>query len=227
MVQLTGPALWRGPHTKEKVVALTFDDGPNDPDTLNLLGVLARHGVKATFFIVGANAAKNPGRVKQAFDEGHAIGNHSYSHAFLKPLSEPSFEKEIGKTQDVLRGIIGKTPALFRAPWFFRHPAMLRTVRRHGMLHVTGIFGNYWEVFQPSAESMAKTAERKIRPGGIVVFHDGREARGGKRHNSVEAANLLIPRLTARGYRFATLPELLGVSAYQEGQEAGFDILSV
>jgi|SRR5579872_22375 len=201
--------------TERKTVALTFDDGPNPPHTQKLLDVLQKHRVKATFFIVGKNLEKYPEVAKKIIEQGHTIGNHSYSHSFAKNFSEPGFENEIQQAQAVIQKLLAKKPALFRPPWLMRNPLMLRNLKRIGMLPISGLFGSELEVLQVSPEKMANRALKKIKPGMILIFHDGFDAHGGNRTNTVEAIDLLIPKIKSEGYELATVDELLKVPAYQ------------
>lgn len=208
--QIAGNVIYRVPSPNKKVVALSFDDGPNDPFTSEILNILRAHGVKATFFIVGRNAERDPKTVQKIFREGHAIGNHSYSHDFFAPLRFPHFENEIVKTQEILFALTGKKPIIFRPPWFFRQPFMLRTAARLGLHTVTGAFASNWEVLQISAAEIARAAYRRTKPGTILCFHDGYNTHGGNRAKTVEAIQLLVPRLLQDDFTFVTIPQLCG-----------------
>lgn len=202
--------------TTEKVVAFTFDDGPNPPHTQKILDILATHHIQATFFVVGKNLEKYPDLGRAMVSAGHVIGNHSYHHSFWEYLKHPAFELEITRTQALIQRSTGKTAALFRPPWLFRHPGIFRTLRRNNLTPVSGVFGSYLEVFQIPAEKLAARVMSKVKPGTILIFHDGFNARGGNRAQTAEAINLLIPKLLAAGCQFVTVDRLLGVPAYQE-----------
>ena len=201
--------------TDEKVVALTFDDGPNSPFTEGILEILKLHNIKATFFVVGKNLERMPGLGRLIVENGHTLGNHSYSHAFHKYLISTSFVSEITKNQVIIEHITGKRPALFRPPWLFRQPWLLHTAKTNGLLPVSGAFSNALEVFQPSAEWLTKRVLNKVEPGMILIFHDGNNAKNGNRKQTVRTIDLLIPKLIARGYRLVTVDQLLNTSAYQ------------
>lgn len=211
--QVFGAFPYRGP-TRDKVVALTFDDGPNEPYTSRLLDVLDQRGVKATFFQVGRCAERFPSCTRRVVESGHLLGNHSYSHSFTSYVRQPRQREEIRRTQAILQSIAGVTPALYRPPWLCHWPWVLHTVADHRLQVVSGTFAHPLEVFQPPARAMAAVAARAARPGSIVILHDGREARGGPRAQSVAAVGPLIDRLAADGYTFATVDQLLGVPAY-------------
>jgi peptidoglycan-N-acetylglucosamine deacetylase len=198
--------------TQQRIIALTFDDGPNEPYTTQLLDILNAQRVPATFFLVGARVERAPAAARRIVSEGHSVGNHSYRHSFLRYFTQPSFRGEIERTQNVVADILDVRPTLFRPPWLFRHPWLLATLKRAGLTPVSGEFGDELEPFQPSAERMVRRALSKVKPGAILIFHDGVEARGGDRSQTVRAIDLLIPELRARGYSFATIEELLRTS---------------
>ena len=201
--------------TDKKLIALTFDDGPNPPHTNKLLEVLSKHGVHATFFAVGKNLERFPELGKAIIAGGHVIGNHSYSHEFSKYFKSLSFKTEIVRTQEVIESITGKKPALFRSPWLFRSPRLLRELKSRGLSPVSGLFSSQREIWQPPARKIADDALKVAAPGVIIIFHDGYDAKGGNRAETVGAVDLLIPELKARGYEFVTVDRILGVSAYQ------------
>lgn len=199
--------------TDERVVALTFDDGPNEPYTSQLLEVLDRRQVRATFFQVGRCAERFPSATRAVVAAGHVLGNHSYSHEFHRYASQPTQRAEIARAQETLTCIAGTAPALYRPPWLCHWPWVLRSAGEAGLQVVSGEFGSAFEVFQPAGERMARSATAITRPGSILIFHDGREGRGGRRDQTVAAIDPLIDSLQDKGYRFAGVDELLGVDA--------------
>lgn len=199
----------------ERLVALTFDDGPNEPFTTQILDILAGHGIRATFFFVGQCVQRHPEAARRAVEAGHVLGNHSLSHRFGTYLRPGAYEREVGQTQRILARVTGRTPALARTPWLWRQPALLRMLRRSGLHPVAGEFGHALEVLQPSGARMARRAVAKARNGSILIFHDGFDGRGGNRAETVVAVRETIEGLLARGFRFVTVDELLGVPAYQ------------
>jgi len=214
--QLLGPVFYRTKETEDKIIALTFDDGPNEPYTSQILEVLKKYNVKATFFPVGQNIIRNKATLKKTFEAGHIIGCHSFSHALFNPFLRPNFKSEIDKSQKIIENIIGKKPALFRPPWFFRQSFMLNTAKKAGLVTITGIFGSRGEVFQKDAEKIAADALSAVKPGLILVFHDGYNNKTAGRDKTVSALEIFIPKLIKDGYKFATVPELLNIRAYQD-----------
>ncbi len=197
--------------TTEKVVALSFDDGPNEPFTSQIAAFLRSRSVQATFFQVGRCVERHPEVTLRLVSDGHAIGSHSYSHKFWHCLSWSRQREDIEKGQQAVASLIGRRPRLFRPPWLFRHPWMLQSLRTQGTQPVSGVFGDLLEVFQPRPEAMAARAVAKVRPGTILIFHDGFDARGGPRGRTVAAVKLVVDPLLEQGYHFTTIDRLLGV----------------
>lgn len=211
--QVMGTFPYRG-HTDEKVVALTFDDGPNEPHTSRLVNLLDDKGVVATFFQVGVCVQRHPGLSKRMISAGHVVGNHSHTHRLSQYLVDPRLRSEISRTQDVLAKELGRVPGLFRPPWLVHPRPLLEEVRRQGLQVVSGTFAHPLEVAQPPAWRIARYAIARIRPGTILIFHDGFDARGGYRGETVRAAGMVIDALQTRGFRFTTVDELLHAPAY-------------
>jgi len=205
--------------TDRKVIALSFDDGPNPPYTNTLLEILKRHNVKATFFMPGQNIENFPDLVREIYNDGHVIGSHSYSHKFSNNYQSLTFEKEIKRGGEIVAKTIGRQPALYRPPWLFNQPFLLKNLKAHGLTPVSGFFSSNWEIWHASAERIAKDALRTVKPGRILIFHDGFDTKGGARTGSVGAIDIIIPELKKQGYEFLTVAELLGVKAYQENKE--------
>jgi peptidoglycan-N-acetylglucosamine deacetylase len=212
--QLSGRYPYRA-RPAERIVALTFDDGPNEPYTSQIADVLASHRIRATFFQVGACVRRFPETTARLAAAGHVVGNHSLTHRFGTYLRPGAFRREVDETQEILRERLGRTPALARTPWLWRQPGLLRMLRRRRLEPVAGVFCHPLEVFQRDGAAMARRAVAQTRPGTILIFHDGFDGRGGDRGETVRAVRLTVEGLLARGYRFVTVDELLGVPAYR------------
>jgi len=217
--QAFGAYPYRGPRpergaSSDPVVALTFDDGPNEPYTSQILDYLATKNIRATFFQVGNCVERFPETTDRIHAAGHIIGNHSLSHSLLTYLRRGHLEQEIQRTQVILQRHLGRTPALFRSPWLWRQPMLLRMLRQYSLQPVSGEFCHAFEVFQPDAARMARRAVAKTKPGSILIFHDGFDDHGGDRGRTVEAVKITVETLLDRGYRFTTVDELLQVPAY-------------
>jgi peptidoglycan/xylan/chitin deacetylase (PgdA/CDA1 family) len=198
----------------DRVVALTFDDGPNEPYTSQIADLLESNGIHGTFFSVGACVRRHPATMDRLVAGGHVVGNHSMTHRFTTYLRPGAFRREIDDNQRLLGERLGRTPALARTPWLWRQPVLLRMLRKRGLVPVSGIFCHPLEVFQRDGAAIARWALARTRPGTILIFHDGFDGHGGFRGETVEAVRLTIEGLSARGYRFVTVDELLGVPAY-------------
>ncbi|MET3807774.1 peptidoglycan/xylan/chitin deacetylase (PgdA/CDA1 family) [Nakamurella sp. UYEF19] len=206
--------------THQKVIALTFDDGPNEPFTSQIADFLHEHGITATFFQVGRCVARFPDVPAALIEQGHVIGNHSYSHAMGRCVRPAAQRTETAVTQEILTRVTGRTPMLYRPPWLLRTPALFKTLRGHGLQAVSGEFAHAFEVFQPSARRIATRALAKARPGAILIFHDGFDSRGGDRAMTVAATKIVVGALLDQGYRFATVDDLLGIPAYRTAVES-------
>jgi len=194
-----------------KSIALTFDDGPNDPYTFQMLEVLAKHGAQATFFMIGQYVDHRPGIARAVVQAGHAVGNHTYTHPNLILRSRWQLQDEINRCERALSDAIGdRRSKLFRPPFGGRRPATLRAVRRAGLTptlwSVTG-----WDWNADPAEKIERKVQAQIRGGDVVLFHDGSHLQfGGDRSQTVKATDSLLARYKAEGYQFQTIPDMMG-----------------
>lgn len=211
--QAFGAFPYRG-DTDEKVVALTFDDGPNEPFTSRLAGILARRDVRATFFQVGKAVLRYPDVTRRLVDEGHVIGCHGFTHDFPVYLRRRTIAPDVRQGMDALE-TVGLRPALYRPPWLLRVPATDSVIAAEGMRTVSGEFCHALEVFQPRASMIANGVLAKVRPGSIIICHDGWDGHEGNRASTVAAAEIVIDRLLEDGYRFVTVDQMLNLPAYQ------------
>jgi peptidoglycan-N-acetylglucosamine deacetylase len=198
---------------RDRVVALTFDDGPNEPYTSQIADFLAERQIRATFFQVGRAVLRYQEVSRRLLADGHVIGNHSFTHEFTNCLSPRALADEVRMGQAAL-ATIGVRPALYRPPWLLRIPALRGVLAEHRLRPVSGEFCHPLEVFQPRARLIASGVLAKARPGSIVIFHDGYDGHEGNRASTVAAARIVVNQLTADGYRFVTVDELLGIPAY-------------
>ncbi|MFI5106924.1 MAG: polysaccharide deacetylase family protein, partial [Terriglobales bacterium] len=191
-------------------LALTFDDGPNDPHTLRLLEVLAEHKVHATFFLIGRYVKQRPDIARAIAQAGHAIGNHTFSHPNLIFASARQTRAELQKCEQALYDAVGQHSRLFRPPFGGRRPGTLPVARGLGlepvMWNVTG-----WDWSGKPAEYVEQKVHKQIRGGDVILLHDGSHAEfGADRSQTVLATDRLIARHKAEGYDFATVPEMMG-----------------
>lgn len=196
-----------------KKLALTYDDGPNDPHTMRLLEVLDRHQVRATFFMIGQFVKERPEIARAVAEAGHVIGNHTFTHPNLIFSSDRQTRAEIEECERALCEVIGEHSPLFRPPFGGRRPATLRIARSIGlepvMWNVTG-----WDWKTTSPEYVGRKAKAQIRGGDVILLHDGgHRGIGADRAHTVAATEQLIVRYKAQGYEFVTVPEMLGEEA--------------
>lgn len=192
-----------------KQLALTYDDGPNDPHTFHLLEVLAKHGVRATFFVIGQYVQRRPDIVREIAKAGHALGNHSFSHPNLIFASRQQTEAELQRCQQILSNATGELPRLFRPPFGGRKPGTLRIARSLGlqpvMWNVTG-----WDWKGNPSEYIEQKIRRQVRGGDVVLLHDGSHAAfGADRQQTVIATDRLIATYKSQGFEFVTIPQMM------------------
>jgi len=192
-----------------RTLALTYDDGPNDPHTLRLVEVLARHEVRATFFVLGRFVAQKPEIVRALAAAGHAIGNHSWDHPRLIFASNAELRRQLEQTQTAIFDACGVTPTLFRPPFGGRRPGTLVAVRKLGLEPVMWNVTCYdWK--PTSAEKVVAHAQRQIRGGDVILMHDGdQRAMGADRSHTVEATDRLVAQYKEEGFEFASIPEMM------------------
>jgi len=190
-------------------LALTYDDGPNDPHTLRLLEVLARHNVCATFFVIGRYVQQRPDIVREIVKAGHVIGNHTFTHPLLTLKSAAEVRKELIDCRSALQDAVGEASNLFRPPFGGRRPAVLRIARELGLEPVMwSVTGYDWNA--PPAAMIERKVERQIRGGDVILLHDGGHRQmGADRSQTVLATDHLITRYQSEGYGFVTISEML------------------
>jgi peptidoglycan/xylan/chitin deacetylase (PgdA/CDA1 family) len=194
-----------------KQVALTYDDGPNDPHTLKLLEVLAKHSVRATFFMIGRYVQQRPDIARAVAQAGHVIGNHTFPHPLLIFESAAQTRSQLVDCRQALDDTIGEHSNLFRPPFGGRRPATIRIARELGLRTVMwNVTGYDWNA--PPAAMIAKKVARQMRGGDVILLHDGgHRAMGADREQTVIATENLIQRYKAEGYEFVTVGEMLAV----------------
>ncbi len=212
--QIFGAFPYRGPTTK-KQVALTFDDGPNEPYTSQIVDFLDEQHIHATFFQVGRAVERHPEISKRLHQSGHVIGNHSLSHNFSAYFWPPKFLRGVEQTQRIIHQAIGQQPALFRPPWLFRWPGLLRVIGNRNLQPISGEFCHWLEVWQPPSNRIARGAIHKAKNGAIIIFHDGYNGSGGNRAQTVAAVKQTVQALKQQNYSFVTVDELLGIPPYK------------
>ena len=188
--------------TTHKVVALTIDDGPHPEATPKILRILKEKQVKVTFFVLGNNAAAYNELVRQAASEGHEIGSHAYSHSFLSRMSPAAYEAEMDQANQLIRQL-AQEPAVFRPPGGAWNDAIARAALERGQTTILwSVDAGDWRC--PPAGQVIKTVLDNVKPGSIVLLHDGQPSLP-----TPEAIGIIIDKLREKGYQFVTVSELL------------------
>jgi peptidoglycan/xylan/chitin deacetylase (PgdA/CDA1 family) len=207
--QLFGPALVRGPFSGRRI-ALTFDDGPACPYTERILDILRERKVPATFFVCGKNVERAPEILRRILAEGHAVGNHTYSHPFIYFRSRAEIAAEIDRAQEAIQIAAGYRPTLFRPPYGARWFGLMPVLRERGLHLVQWSDTGYdWKL---GREGIVQAALRGLRPGAVILLHDGREVRPPAQvdqSETVQALPAIIDGALKLGYTFVPLDEFL------------------
>ena len=195
--------------TPKKEVALTFDDAPDPRYTPQVLDILKKYNVRATFFVVGTHATYYPELMKRIINEGHIIGNHSYDHPQFSKISIQQFESQVNKTNEIIKKTIGYTPRFIRPPYGSVTEDQLRWGAQKAYTFVN------WDVDSLDWKGLSKEKVScnildAVKPGSIILQHAG----GGKKstlNGSVQALPTIITTLRNKGYVLVTLDRLLGL----------------
>ncbi|HEY9801486.1 MAG TPA: polysaccharide deacetylase family protein [Leptolyngbyaceae cyanobacterium] len=188
----------------QKVIALTFDDGPWQKTTPEILDILKQNQIKATFFWVGQALQANPDIAKRVVAEGHAIGNHTWHHWYRR-MDEATAKSEIERTSDLIYKTTGVKTQLFRPPGGVLNNGLARYAKSQKNAVVMWSLTSADTDPRAKAEVFVKNVVKGAKPGYIVLMHDG----GGDRRRTVQALPQIISGLKQQGYKFVTVPELL------------------
>ena len=184
-------------------VALTFDDGPSN-ETPAFLEAMRRLDVRATFFVCGRNVRRRPEVARAIVEEGHTIGNHTFSHPVLPLCSRSRIAQEVVSTQEEVEAATGAQPALFRAPYGLAAPGLARILATEGLVAVGWtVIGNDWKW---DSARIVRRVLRRTRPQAVICLHDGDRAQPiADRSETLRAVREIVPALKDRGYRFVAL----------------------
>jgi peptidoglycan-N-acetylglucosamine deacetylase len=199
------PATYAQVRVDQPFIAMTFDDGPSSANTPRLLEILKQRNIKATFFLIGENAASNPDLVRQILADGHEIGNHSWTHPQLSKLSDDRVTAEISKTQDAIKEASGFTPTLLRPPY-----GAITARQREWIESQFGLSIILWSVDpfdwkRPGASVITQRILSQVRPGAIILSHDIHK-------QTVDAMPATLDSLIAKGYKFVTVTQLISMN---------------
>ncbi|MDD5686682.1 MAG: polysaccharide deacetylase family protein [Elusimicrobia bacterium] len=187
-------------HSSEKIISLTFHDGPNPKSTPQLLKILDDANVKATFFVVGKMAEKYPGLVKEIYKRGHQIANHTYDHKNLNTLSTIEVISELSRTRLLIKEITGVNTYLFTPPGGHYNAKVISDANSCGYKMAL------WSVFPEDHRNPSPVIYEKVvsdsQDGSVVLLHNGPP-------DTIDALPKIIEKLKARGFTFTTLSELL------------------
>jgi len=199
------PATYTQVRVDQPYIAMTFDDGPSSANTPRLLEILKQRNIKATFFLIGQNAASNPEIVRRILADGHEVGNHSWTHPQLSKLSDDRVTTEINKTQDAIKEASGFTPTLLRPPY-----GAITARQREWIESQFGLSIILWSVDpfdwkRPGASVITQRILSQVRPGAIILSHDIHK-------QTVDAMPATLDGLIARGYKFVTVTQLIAMN---------------
>ena len=188
----------------KKLIALTFDDGPHPKETNQVLDVLKKYNIKATFFIAGKHANWYPKALVRASKEGHEIGNHTFNHPDISNLTKSQLEEEILKCEDILIKLTGKKPTLFRPPYGSykqEELALIAKKLKYKIVLWTSVDARDWE--NPGSKVIVNKIINNVKNGDIILLHDYAT------NNTVEALDMLIPKMIEKGFKFVTVSEII------------------
>jgi peptidoglycan/xylan/chitin deacetylase (PgdA/CDA1 family) len=199
------PATYAQVRVDQPYIAMTFDDGPSAENTPRLLETLKQRNIKATFFLIGQNAAANPDIVRRILAEGHEVGNHSWTHPQLSKLSDDRVTAEITKTQDAIKDASGYTPTLLRPPYGAITPRQREWIANQFGLNIILWSVDPFDWKRPGASVITQRILSQARPGAIILSHDIHK-------QTVDAMPATLDALIAKGYKFATVSQLIAMN---------------
>ncbi len=201
----------------EKDIALTFDDGPYGTSTEEVLAILNREHIHATFFLIGKNVLEFPAEARDELADGDIIGNHSYDHSeYLAQMAPAEFADNLTEAETAIASTTGVFPRFFRAPYGNTSPALLRELSDKGYVFVSwNSDPRDWDYANSPSDQILKTVLASATPNGIILLHDGRDVlKNYPRDNMIAALPQIIASLKSEGYTFVTLEALLHQTPY-------------
>lgn len=207
-----------GVNSGSRQLALTYDDGPNESCTRQLLEVLARHDARATFFMIGRHVMHRPEIAREVAAAGHEIGNHTYTHPNLIFSSRVQIESQLDDCSRILTEAVGEHSKLFRPPFGGRRPDVLAGARRKGYIPVMwSVSAHDWNA--DTADVIERKVTRQISGGDVILMHDGGHIKMGvDRSATVTATDHLIRRYQDEGFEFVTVSEMMKSNGKGSGE---------
>lgn len=194
--------------TDQKVVALTFDDGPNPEATLEVLKLLQQNHARATFFVLGLHAEDHPALIKDIQFHGHEIGSHGYSHNIRQYNNSEFARSDVQRSLEVIASITGIRPHLLRPPGGFLSHDLVKYCKDKELTIITWTWeADYKDWKAANSNLLAKKIVAGVKPGQIILLHDG----GENRQVMIQALSRALPELSQLGYRCVTVSELLAL----------------
>lgn len=204
------PIIYKGSNHSKKV-ALTFDDGPDIEVTQKILKILREKQVPATFFVTGKMVQAYPHMLKQIYEDGHVIGNHSWSHPQLTKISSKEVERELKRTNEIIEKVIGKKVRLFRPPYGATNANVQKLIREKGLLIINwSVDTNDWR--GNSGAEIEQIVKQQVSHGGIILQHNA----GNKLQGTIDALPKIINFLKNQDYQLVTVDQLLDSPPYKE-----------
>jgi peptidoglycan-N-acetylglucosamine deacetylase len=193
--------------TQERLVSITFDDGPDVEFTHRILDVLMEKRGPATFFLIGRKIQGNEPLISRMVSEGHILGMHSFSHSrWFDLYSSKRMKNELLRTEEHLKGIIGRKPLYFRPPYGVTNPMVKNALKGTGY-HVIGFSNRAWDTMAAKENKVLSRITRKIRPGEIILLHDTIQ-------QNINVLKRLLEHLQMENYKVVPLDQLLKLEPY-------------
>ena len=193
----------------DKIVSLTFDDGPDSDMTPRVLDILKQNDITATFFLIGNRVKTNPEIVSRMYKEGHLVANHTYSHLSTFPLSSSSrVKQEIENTNEAIYSVVGKVPHLFRPPFGVTNPIIGKVVKQKGLTTIGWSIRSLDTISKRSRNEVCEKVVGALHPGAIILLHDVCQ-------DTDILLKQLIPMILEQGYRIVPLNKLLSIDCYE------------
>jgi len=200
-------------HVDQPVIAMTFDDGPSAALTPRLLDILKQRNIKVTFFVLGQLVQEHPEILQRAAAEGHEIGNHSWDHKALNKLAEGGLRHELADTSSEITKAIGKPVTLMRPPYGATNPRLNRAIEKEYGMKVILWSVDPLDWKRPGPQIVSQRILKGTQPGSIILSHDIHPG-------TIEAMPATLDALLAKGYKFVTVSELLGMESKQTAPAA-------